>query len=194
MLPSGNLPTPTPIETLARRARAQETGALDELLRVSRPGLLRQASRLVRDADAAQDIVQETLMRLHANIGKLLEPAAFWVWATTILRREANDYFHKEKRYVHDSIDRGDSGPEEDNDPDRSADSREMRSEMDGYLRRLRHEDRNLLSLFYWREFEVAEIAAMHGVAVGAVKVRLFRARNRLRELLVESEREIFSH
>lgn len=182
MLPSGN--SPTPIEMLARRARAQEDGALEELLRISRPGLLRQAARLVGDADAAQDIVQETLMRLHANIGKLVEPAAFWVWATTILRREANDYFHKEKRYVHDSVDRGDGWPEPADDPDRSAGSREMREEMDGYLRRLRHEDRNLLSLFYWREFDVAEIAAMHGVAVGAVKVRLFRARNRLRDLL----------
>jgi RNA polymerase sigma-70 factor (ECF subfamily) len=138
----------------------------------------------VRDADAAQDVVQETLMRLHANIGQLLEPAAFWVWAKTILRREANDYFNKEKRYVHDTVDRGDAELESGDDLDRSAGWREMRDEMDGYLRRLRHEDRNLLSLFYWREFDVAEIAAMHGVAVGAVKVRLFRARNRLRELL----------
>jgi RNA polymerase sigma-70 factor (ECF subfamily) len=69
-----------------------------------------------------------------------------------------------------------------------------LEEEMDRYLRQMRNDDRNLLGLFYWREFEVTEIAEILGVAVGAVKVRLFRARNRLRELLVESERELFSH
>lgn len=184
--------TPTPIEELARRARAKDTRALEELLRLCRPGLVRQASRLIRDRDAAQDVVQETLLQLHANIGQLLEPAAFWVWARTILHREAIDYFHKEKRYVHDSVELRDAGrgPE----PDDVTATRLMQKEMDWYLRRLPSQDRDLLGLFYWREYEVKEIAAMLGVAVGAAKVRLFRARSRLRELLAESETELFSH
>lgn len=182
----------TPIEHLARRARAQDSAALDELLRVSRPGLLRHASRLVRDTDAAQDVVQETLMRLHASIGQLQEPAAFWVWAKTILQREAFDHFHKEKRYVHDSVDSMESASEP--EIDQHGEAVLLEEEMDRYLRQMRNDDRNLLGLFYWREFEVTEIAEILGVAVGAVKVRLFRARNRLRELLVESERELFSH
>jgi len=182
----------TPIEQLARRAHAKETGALEELLRQSRPGLLRHARRLVRDADAAQDVVQETLLRLHANIGQLLEPAAFWVWAKTILHREAIDYFHKEKRYVHDAVELRDAGQEL--EYDQIAATRLTQKEMDSYLRQLPNVDRDLLGLFYWREYEVKEIAAMLGVAVGAVKVRLFRARSRLRELLVESESELYSH
>lgn len=190
MTPSADFPTP--IETLARRARAREAGALEELLRASRPGLLRHASRLVRDRDAAQDIVQETMLRLHANIGQLVEPAAFWVWARTILHREAIDYFHKERRYVHDSVELRDAGQEL--EYDQLAASRLTQKEMDWYLRRLPSADRDLLGLFYWREYEVREIAAMLGVAVGAAKVRLFRARSRLRELLAESEPELYSH
>jgi RNA polymerase sigma-70 factor (ECF subfamily) len=183
---------PTPIEQLARRARAQDAQALEELLHLSRPGLLRLASRLIRDRDAAQDVVQETLLRLHANIGQLAEPAAFWVWARTILHREAFDYFHREKRYVHDSIELRDAREELEHDEDEA--SRLTQKEMDWYLRRLPNQDRDLLGLFYWRELEVKEIAAMLGVAVGAAKVRLFRARSRLRELLVESEPELYSH
>jgi RNA polymerase sigma-70 factor (ECF subfamily) len=175
-------------EQLVRRARAKDSGALDELLRFCRPVLMRHALRLIGDRDAAQDVVQETLIQLHRNIGQLVEPAAFWGWAKTILRHEANDHFHKQKRYVHDSVDRSDGGVEPGDDFDLLAES-EIHGEMDRHLRQLRHEDRNLLSLFYWREFGVAEIAAMHGVAVGAMKLRLFRARSRLRDLLVESDR-----
>ena len=183
--------SPSPIERLARRAHANDAGALEELLRLTRPGLLRHARRLIRDADAAQDVVQETLLRLHANIGQLLEPAAFWVWARTILHREAIDYFHKEKRYVHDAVELLNAGQEF--EYDQIAATRLTQKEMDWYLRQLPSEDRDLLGLFYWREYEVREIAAMLGVAVGAAKVRLFRARNRLRELLVDSDLELCS-
>ena len=184
--------SPTPIEGLALRARARDVEALDDLLRLARPGLLRHASRLIRDRDAAQDVVQETLLRLHANIGKLQEPAAFWVWATTILHREAIDHYHKEKRYVHDVVELRNAGQEL--EYDQVLASRLTQKEMDWFLRRLPNEDRDLLGLFYWREYELKEIAAMLGVAVGAVKVRLFRARRRLRALLVESEFGLCSH
>ena len=187
-----NPDSPTAMEQLARRARAGDAGALEALLRLARPGLMRVASQLIRDRDAAQDVVQESLLRLHINIGQLVEPAAFWVWARTILRREAYDYLRKEKRYLHEPADCYDAAFEF--AADDSVGSESLRQDMDRHLRRLRQEDLNLLSLFYWREFEVAEIAGILGVAVGAVKVRLFRARNRLRDLLVESELEICSH
>jgi RNA polymerase sigma-70 factor (ECF subfamily) len=193
MLPTNTTPdSSTPIEHLARRAREKDTRALEELLRICRPGLVRHASRLIRDRDAVQDVVQETLLRLHANIGQLLEPAAFWVWAKTILHREAIDYFHKEKRYVHDAVELRDAGQELEYDQLEA--SRLTQKEMDWYLRRLPNADRDLLGLFYWREYEIKEIAAMLGVAVGAAKVRLFRARSRLREMLAESEAELYSH
>lgn len=182
----------TPMEQLARRARARDAVALEELLRVSRPGLMRYASQLIRDPDAAQDVVQETLVRLHANIGQLLEPAAYWVWARTILHREAMDHFHKEQRYVHDVAESCNAGSELESE--QAVASQSIRKEMDWYLRQLPSTDRDLLGLFYWRELEVAEIAAMLGIAVGAAKVRLFRARNRLRELLAGSGLELLSH
>lgn len=184
--------SPTPMERLASLARAGDAGALEELLCLSRPGLMRLASSLVRDRDAAQDIVQETLLRLHLNIAQLLEPAAFWTWAQTILRREAFDHFKTEKRYQHDSVECHETAGG--SEPDESVGSQLMQQEMDFYLRRLRKEDLNLLGLFYWREFEVGEIAETLGIAVGAVKVRLFRARNRLRDLLMDSELELYSH
>jgi RNA polymerase sigma-70 factor (ECF subfamily) len=184
--------SPTPMERLAGLARAGDAGALDELLCLSRPGLMRLASSLVRDRDAAQDIVQETMLSLHLSIAQLLEPAAFWTWAQTILRREAFDYFRTEKRYQHDSVECCEAAAG--SGPDESVESQLLKQEMDFYMNRLRKDDLNLLGLFYWRDFEVGEIAETLGIAVGAVKVRLFRARNRLRELLMDSDLELYSH
>ena len=92
-----------------------------------------------------QMLQMQTLLRLHANIGQLVEPAAFWVWARTILHREAIDYFHKEKRYVHDSVELRDAGQEL--EYDQLVASRLTQTEMDWYLRRLPSADRDLLGL-----------------------------------------------
>lgn len=53
-------------------------------------------------------------------------------------------------------------------------------------LERLRESDRELLRLVAWEELSHAEIAAMLGISVNAVTIRLHRARARFEEALVK--------
>ena len=172
-------------ESLVVRARCGDTDALEQLLRASYPPLLRTALRLLRDDDAAQDVVQETLIRIARRLDQLAEPAAYPGWARTILRRETQEYFRRRQRNPLDGFEYDDSRLEVlPDEPSAFAPSEEM----DQCLGLLRRDDRSVLDLHYWGGLEASEIAAGLGIAVGAVKTRLFRARNRLRDRLCELE------
>jgi len=175
----------TTTERLVLKAQRGDRAALEQLLRDSYPALRRVASRLVRNRDAAQDVVQETAAKVAQNIEQLSKPSAFSSWAYTILRREVVELSRKRKRNPGESISYDDTElavPSADPPP-----PFEASEEMTQCLRRLQKDDREVLDLHYWHGLEVREIGAMRGIAAGTVKVRLFRARYRLRDLLCKT-------
>lgn len=174
------------------QAQNGDRDALEDLLRDDYPRLMRLASSLIRDKDAAQDVLQESLIKVADKLTQLREPSAFSRWTQTILRREAFEFFRRQQR-----------SPTEDAayDDARLADpAAEAEPAVPAYvdlehcLRRLRNDDRRVLNLHYWWGLETREIAAILGIAAGAVKTRLFRARARLRELLCEPGMTLASH
>jgi RNA polymerase sigma-70 factor (ECF subfamily) len=61
--------------------------------------LLRYATRVLNNEDAAQDAVQEAFIRLHGNMGKITDrgvPLKGWLFRTT--HNAAVDYIRKESR------------------------------------------------------------------------------------------------
>jgi len=64
------------------------------------------------------------------------------------------------------------------------ADAAALRTRLQASLAQLRDEDRMLLSLWYWKELPVTEIADIMGKSVAAVRKRLTRAQQRLKEIM----------
>jgi len=82
------------METLLDRLRAREPGAFEEALTRYGPPLHRAVGQLLRDAAAAEDVVQETFARLFQSMGDVreLRPWLFRValnLAHSTLRRRA---------------------------------------------------------------------------------------------------------
>jgi RNA polymerase sigma-70 factor (ECF subfamily) len=176
---------PTP-EALVCRAQAGDAVALEQLLGDWRPRLVQFAAGFLRNPESAQDVVQETLVKLAANLRHLAAPAAFPAWAMTILRRECIEFYRRERRRQAERLgfDELPLGMLEADQTAEFAPSLEMAQ----CLGRLRREDRELLGLHYWCGLELREIAQRFGIAAGAVKTRLFRAREQLRGVLVLKE------
>lgn len=171
-------------EALVIAAQAGSSAALERLLREWRPRLVRSAAAMVRNDDAVQDVVQETLIKLSRNLGDLANPAAFASWAYTILRRKGIEFFRRRARYERDGISYDESLAVSEALAQESFDIR--RSEVDECIDLMRGEDRNLLRLHYWGGMELADIASHLEIAPGAAKTRLFRARGRLGDLLCD--------
>jgi RNA polymerase sigma-70 factor, ECF subfamily len=157
----------------------QPDGDLIAMLESYREALTRFAIWLARDRSVAEDLVQETMLRAWRAQKGLREPAAVRAWLFTIVRREhARLYDRKRLSFV--DIDEYNDGEETellqyDDDP-RIGDLRRA-------ILRLPDDYRVPLVMQTLGGFTTAEIASELNLSVTAVLTRLFRARNRLREL-----------
>lgn len=133
--------------------------------------LVRFVGTYTHDYHVAQDIVQESFFRLYRE--HLRHPAKTFHagWLYTVARRLAIDY-HRRRPPVSWNI--GDSGPS-------TAMTDEQAIDVDRVLDRLPALDRELLLLFYYQEWSIAELSDHYAISIHTVKSRLYRARDRFR-------------
>lgn len=160
-------------------ARKVSQGLRDDL--VGQIGSLRAfAVSLCGDRERADDLVQETLFKAWNHLDSFKEGTNLKAWLFTILR---NTYFserRKRKREVEDAdggyAARLASRPEQPGHMD-------MR-DFQAALARLPDDQREALILVGAAGFSYEEAADVSGCAVGTIKSRVNRARNRLADML----------
>jgi RNA polymerase sigma factor (sigma-70 family) len=144
------------------------------------PALRRYARVLLRDADAADDLVQDCLVRALSRLHLWRRPGNLRSWLFTILRRiELN-----QKRSV---ARRPPPLPLGDDDEPSVASEQISRIEAAEALEafaRLPQEQREVLFLVVVEGLRYREAAALLDISIGTVMSRLARGRERLRELV----------
>jgi RNA polymerase sigma-70 factor (ECF subfamily) len=83
---------------LATRLLQGEQRAFDEFFNANFDRLYRFAMTRMSDADAAKDVVQETLCRALRSIAGYRGEAALFTWLCQICRSQLSDYFEKQGR------------------------------------------------------------------------------------------------
>jgi RNA polymerase sigma-70 factor (ECF subfamily) len=144
------------------------------------PNLRAFAISLSRNADRADDLVQETLLRALRNIDSFQPGTNMSAWLFTILRNLFRSEYRNRRREVEDTdgryVDSLKSLPEQH--------GRVELEEFRAALAKLPSGQREALLLVGASGFNYAEAAAICETAVGTVKSRVHRARLRLLELL----------
>lgn len=157
-----------------------KTQRYEQLVRHYHADIYRYGYWLCKDADIAQDLVQETFLRAWKNLDSLLDAHAAKAWLVTILRRENARRFER-KQFDYDD------GAEQDNLADTSQSSAEQHCDNDLLRKRmatLPEEYREPLVLQALGGFSSDEIAKVLQLNVNTVNTRLFRARKLLRDQL----------
>jgi RNA polymerase sigma-70 factor (ECF subfamily) len=152
--------------------------AFTRLLEMLRPDLLRFAYWLARDRSIAEDVVQETLVRAWKSRAELKDPAAARPWLFTILRREHARLYERKRLPTVDVDELEALG-----DPALASDGDAGLLDLRRAILQLPDEYREPLVLQVLGGHSTAEIAAELELTQAAVLTRLFRARNRLREV-----------
>jgi RNA polymerase sigma-70 factor (ECF subfamily) len=152
---------------------------LARLLESFRPDLMRFAFWLARDRAVAEDVVQETMLRAWRARSELRDSNAVRPWLLTIVRRE-NARLHERKRLPTVDLDELIASQDialafNDTDPEIA----DLRRAILG----LPDEYREPIVLQVLGGFSTGEIAKELSLTVPAVLTRLFRARNKLRDL-----------
>ncbi len=153
-------------------------GPFARLLESLRPDLLRFAFWLARDRAVAEDVVQETMIRAWKARDELKDSAAARPWLLTIVRREHARLYERKRLPTVDVEDAEVAG-----DPALAADGDVALEDLRRAILRLPDEYREPLVLQVLGGLTTAEIGAELGLSQPAVLTRLFRARNRLREI-----------
>lgn len=162
---------------LVERFLAGDATAFDVIYSRYREKVYVLAKGILLDPDDAADAVQEAFTLIFRNLPRFHRRSKLSTW---IFRIAVNASIQRGRRLKHrarhaplkEAVGRPFETPEASTDSDLI--SRAMA--------RLRPEDRAILSLFYWEDLSLVEIAETLGCGANAAKTRLYRARERFRE------------
>ena len=139
----------------------------------------REAGRVLRDPADRDDAVQEALIRAWSHRAACRTPLVPDPWVRQIARREAFRLAvtrrRERERWADCAVADRAAAPA----PEPAA--LEERVDLRRAVRALPPDDRALLALRYFGDMTQDQVAGVLGMPVGTVKVRLHRARNRLR-------------
>lgn len=138
---------------------------------------------MTHDEQAAQDLSQETFLKIYLGLKKMKEGSHLKAWCMTIARNTFLSYARKKKPFllgdelIHKNIPAVEKSPE-----DLILQSEEQK-EMQGLLLKLKECERTVLILRDYEGLSYADIAVIMELTETVVKVRIYRARSRLRTL-----------
>jgi len=144
------------------------------------PSLRAFAISLSGNVDRADDLVQETLARALAHIDSFQPGTNMQAWLFTILRNLFRSEYRKRRREVEDVDGRFADGLQSQPDQHAKLEFADFRAA----LAQLPPDQREALILVGAAGFSYEEVAKICGCAIGTVKSRVNRARNRLAETL----------
>lgn len=139
----------------------------------------------VRDEWAADDLTQETFIRIQKNLHTLKDSGRLASWIFRIAHNLCQDHFRALKRTSSNECEFDDSKDAfKDAMVQKRLEQREMSSCVQDVVRLLPESFRSVITLFDMAELSQREIAEVMDTTVENVKVRLHRARKELRALL----------
>lgn len=164
---------------LACAARAGDAQAYGSLVRLTQPLVSAAVRQVVRDPHEAEDLVQETYLRAFGLLGRLREPAAVVAWLQRIARSVALNHRRRRRWSLADDGELDDlPGPA----PAAAPEAETAGAALAHALVRLSPEDRRLCDRYYHGGWTTARLAAALSLSEPAVRKRLQRLRDQLRE------------
>jgi len=165
---------------LVERAQRGDQAAFVDLVRTRGDRLFAIAYRILRDVDRAEDALQDALVIAWRDLRDLRDPDRFDAWMARLLTHECIDHAGRERRRVANLRLLPVGQPTA---PDELL-SIAQRDQLDRAFRRLSPEERSILVLRYYLDYEPTEIADVLGVPGGTVRSRLHHAHRAMRAAL----------
>jgi RNA polymerase sigma-70 factor (ECF subfamily) len=181
---------------LVEAAKAGDRDAFDELVRATYTDTYTLAYRLTGDEEDARDVTQEAYLRAFRALKRFRGDAQFSTWLYRITANCAATLVGKRSRARHDELTEENAAPDlrPEADPEAMADAELLRDRVSGALAELPPRLRAVVVLRDVYDLPHEAIAQELGITEAAAKVRLHRARRKLRERLFPMRGEENAH
>ncbi len=162
--------------------------AFAQLLQRYESKVYRLCCALLHDSAQAQDAAQESWVRIWKALPRYDERASLSTWIYTITRNRCLSAIERRRELASLSDTAVDDEVQAlraaDHAPDEASENDDRTALLRELIELLPERQRRVLTLFYYQNRSVAEVAAMLGMPAGSVKTALFRARAALGEQL----------
>ena len=182
---------------IVRRCLAGDEKAYRELVELYQGQVYSVVFRMVRSREDAQDLTQETFVRMFRALDRYDLQRPFAAWLFTIASRLAIDHIRR-RRVVPVSLTQREAGSDEEYDieipdpgptPDEVTSRTEEERRTEELIRSLPPHYRIVVMLRHQRDLSYEEIAEALHLPLGTVKARIHRARELLKVKLERMER-----
>src|SRR6476646_5623421 len=177
---------------LVQTAVAGREASFEELVRRYQRPIAAYVYRMLGDYDSALDLTQEVFIKVYNSLLRYRSEFKFSTWIYRIAHNAAID--HLRRHAVREqSLVTGIDGERREISiesrrltPEQESEKKEQRSEIESVVQMLPAAYRELIVLRHSQDLSYDEIAEVTGLPLGTVKNRLFRAREAMRDHLLQ--------
>jgi RNA polymerase sigma-70 factor, ECF subfamily len=177
---------------LVQTAVAGREASFEELVRRYQRPIAAYVYRMVGDYDSALDLTQEVFIKVYNSLSRYRAEFKFSTWIYKIAHNAAIDHLRRHavrEQAITTSFDgerREVTIESRRPTPEQESERKERRSEIESVVQLLPSSYRELIVLRHSHDLSYEEMAEVTGLPLGTVKNRLFRAREAMRDLLVQ--------
>ena len=184
-------------EDLMMKCRKGDTSAFELLVRRYQNPLINYIHRFINDYHRAEDLSQETFLRVFKSANRYQPTASFKSWlytiATNLCKNEIRNRSRRNTCFFEELVEEGEDvyHTEIMQDtrylPDVLLEKKEQRQIIRKTLAQLPDNQRIALTLVTYQDLRYEEVAEILGCSVGAVKALIHRARQKMKKLLIKA-------
>lgn len=174
-----------------RELRSGDEGAFHRLIELEAAVVLRTCYRILGTTDDAEDAAQEVFVIAHRAVGSFRGDGSPRAWLLRIATRECwrMSAARRRRHEVDATLDHARVGEQVTRDPAYEVIEAERRELIRRSVAALPDPYREVVTLRFFGELPIAEIATITGRPSGTIKAQLHRGMERLRRVLGEVER-----
>ena len=172
---------------LVTRSLEGDEKAFEHLFTRYREAIRQLLQQRAGSADDADDLLQETFIKVYLHLDRYNASYTFGQWVYTIARNTFIDFVRRRQDDL--SIDeRFSAPPSPAPTPEESVIRLQQRAQIEHYLDALTPRYRQLIQMRFFEEYSYEEIAEKLQLPMGTVKTQIHRARERMCDLIRRGE------
>jgi RNA polymerase sigma factor (sigma-70 family) len=150
------------------------------------------ALRISGNREEAEEIAQDAFLKAYRALGRFRMKSSFETWLYRIVYNTAISLVRARKKgilsiedFPADALDFMTFNKSEED-----AENEYRNSLVNFALQKINEEERAIISLYYYDELDTGEISEITGISKSNIKVRLFRARQKMIEIIEKAKRK----
>ena len=151
------------------------------------------AFRICCNHEEAEEISQDSFLKAYRALGTFMRKSSFSTWLYRIVYNTAISHVRTKKREILSLEDFPASAADfiGTGTTEEEAENEYRRSLLDFAFQKISDEERSLITLHYYEDMSTEEMSEVTGISKSNIKVKLFRARQKMLQFIEKAEKKI---